>query len=351
MVRLWQAPRPLGAWRRIRESGFAANHPPAHESASSGEPASAGKSAHPRNHAPPAIRLVPRIIPFKRIGSVEIIAATGASRDPPRRFCPSRESPTRGESAPIRRIGPLWQVGLPKDSRSAGDSGASGSSRPPGPAGIRFGDSARPANHPLGANRRPSGKLVHSGKPVRPRTHAPPTNRVRRDHRDRRGQPGSVPAIQPVPRITHSGRIGTRPANLSPLASRPAQGPTPRWRIGPVGIIATAGVSRDPFRRIGPFRESPHGANRRPFGESVPSGKSACPRTRALPVNLVRRDHRGRRGQPGSAPANRPAPRITPSGRTSTHRANLPRHLESGAWPPVRAARQARGRPWPALAP
>ena len=157
MVRLWQAPRSLGASRRVRESGFAANHPPKRigvirrtgfrwKIGPPNESRPVGDSARPANHPLQANRI--RRDHRDRRGN----------RDPFRRFGPSRESPTSSESAPTRRICPLWQAGLPKDPRSAGESGPSGSSRAPRPTGIRSGESARPANHPLGTNRHPSGE-------------------------------------------------------------------------------------------------------------------------------------------------------------------------------------------------
>ena len=224
----------------------------------------AGDSARPANHPLQANRIrrdhcgcrrqpgsfpsdqpVPRITPrgeSARIRRICPLRQTGPPKDSrsARESDPSGSSRSRGQpgSFPaiqpvprithsgrigaLRRIGPLWQTGLPKDPRSAGESGLSGSSRPPGPAGIRSGESARPTNHPLGANRRP-------------------------------------------------------PANRSPLANRPAQGPSLRRRIECVGIIAVAGASRDPFRRIGPLWQVGPPKDSRPAGKSGPSESSRSP--------------------------------------------------------------------------
>ena len=272
---------------------------------------------HPANLSLLANRPAQGLTLRRRIGSVGIIAFAGASRDPFRRICPSRESPTRAESAPIRRIGPLWQVG-PKDSRPAGESGPSRSSRSPRPAGIRSGDSASPASHPLQANRR-------------------------------------------------------HPANRHPLENRPAQGITLRRRLGPVGITAAAEASRDPPRRFGPSLESPTRSESAPIRRIGPLWQVGPPResrplanrpvqriTPSSESTLIRRigsparcRPRWRIGTIAATEASRdPFRRIAPSGKSAPmanrrpSSESLPRHAGARRGPPL-AARQAQGRPDP----
>ena len=127
----------------------------------------------------------------------------------------------------------------------------------------------------------------------------------------------------------NSRRVGT-PRDSPPGANRP------------IGRITPSGGS-GPIRRIDPFE--------RPLWQADPSMEPLVPL-----ADQARRDHRGRRGQPGPLPANRSASRVTPRGESALRREASPwgrsarirrvdpRQAGIRRVAPRRVARRAQGR-------